>query len=133
MQKTGGFTIVEIMIALLLSVVLLGGVVQVYSSSKQSYRVAENVARMQENSRFAMNILTKEIRMAGFSPCPVQTQIANVLVGGSTNATNFGTGATLPSSMAYPILYRSLPLLSIPMKVRPRCRDSFVTIWKMPG
>jgi type IV pilus assembly protein PilW len=88
-----GFTIVELMIALLLSSILLTGVVQIYASSKQSYRLTENVSRMQENSRFAMNVLTKEIRMAGFSPCPRTDEVANTLTGGAATATDFGNGA----------------------------------------
>jgi type IV pilus assembly protein PilW len=88
-----GFTIVEMMISLLLSSILLAGVVQIYASSKQSYRLTENVSRMQENSRFAMNILTKEIRMAGFSPCPRTDEVAITLTGGATSSTDFGNGA----------------------------------------
>jgi len=92
-SRCAGFTLVEIMIALALSTVLLSGVVQVYSNSKQTYRMTENVARMQENSRFAMDILTKEIRMAGFSPCPRTNEVAVTLDGGADEASNFGTEA----------------------------------------
>ena len=92
-SRCAGFTIVEIMIALALSAILLGGVVQVYSNSKHTYRVTENVARMQENSRFVMDILTKEIRMAGFSPCPRTDRVAVTLDGGSDEATSFATEA----------------------------------------
>jgi len=92
-NRCAGFTIVELMIALAISAILLGGVVQVYSNSKQTYRTTENVARMQENSRFVMDILTKEIRMAGFSPCPRTNQVAVTLDGGSDEATNFATEA----------------------------------------
>jgi len=89
-----GFTIVEIMIALVISMILLGGVSQVYLSTKQSYRLTENVARMQENSRFAMDILTKELRMAGFSPCPPTSEVAVTLDAGvSATALNFANGA----------------------------------------
>lgn len=95
-NRNRGFTIIEIMIALLLSAILLGGVVQVYSSSKKTYLVTENIALMQENSRFAMSILTREIRMAGFSPCPPTNEVAVTVTGtisGTTLTTNFATGA----------------------------------------
>jgi type IV pilus assembly protein PilW len=92
--RCAGFTIIEIMIALLLSVLLLAGVGQVYLSSKQSYRTAENVARLQESSRFAMDILSKELRMAGFSPCPPTSEVAVTLGAGlPAGAINFGQGA----------------------------------------
>ena len=90
-----GFTIIEMMIALLLSLLLLAGVGQVYVSSKQSYRVAENVARLQENSRFAMNIVTREIRMAGFSPCPPTEEVAVTLDPGlSADSLNFSASTS---------------------------------------
>jgi type IV pilus assembly protein PilW len=92
-MQSRGFTIIEIMIALLLSSILLAGVVQIYASSKQSYRMTENVARMQENARFAMNYLTREIRMAGYSPCPRTTQVAVILTGGTTPALDFASEA----------------------------------------
>jgi len=94
-NRDNGFTLIEIMIALLLSAILLGGVVQVYSSSKQTYRVTENITLMQENSRFAMSVLTREIRMASFSPCPRTEDVAVTVnsIPGTTLTTNFATGA----------------------------------------
>ena len=89
--RQSGFTIVEIMVAMVVSLVLLGGVLQIYISSKQTYTMAENVSRMQENARFAMNILTKEIRMAGFMPCRKTGNFVNTLNGGGPS--NFATGA----------------------------------------
>jgi type IV pilus assembly protein PilW len=91
-----GFSIIELMIAMLLSLVLLAGVGQIYVSSKQSYRVTEEIGRMQENSRFAMDVLTKEIRMAGFSPCPPTDEVAITLNAGLPADTyDFGNGAII--------------------------------------
>ncbi|VAW79508.1 hypothetical protein MNBD_GAMMA15-1215 [hydrothermal vent metagenome] len=80
---------------MLLSVILLGGVVQVYSSSKQTYRVTENMALMQANSRFAMSVLTREIRMAGFSPCLRTDEVAVTVnsISGTTLVSNLSTGS----------------------------------------
>jgi type IV pilus assembly protein PilW len=54
--------------------------IQVFMGVKYSYRANENLARAQENGRFAMDILAKEIRMAGFMPCYQTTNVANVVV-----------------------------------------------------
>jgi len=67
MKTTAGFTLVEIMVAITLSLVLLAGVGQIYASSKESFRVQHNNARMQENQRIAMEFLNRDIRQAGFS------------------------------------------------------------------
>lgn len=64
-----GFTLVELMIAMLLGLILSAGVIQIFISSKQSYRMQDGLARMQENARFSMDFLTREIRMAGFTGC----------------------------------------------------------------
>ncbi len=64
--RQGGISLVEIMVALLLSLFLMGGVIQVYLSSKQTYRAQEGYSRLQENGRFALELLSRQIRMAGY-------------------------------------------------------------------
>ncbi len=64
-----GFSLVELMVALVISLVLLGGVIKIYESSKQAYRAQDSQARLQENGRFAMYFLAKDIRMAGYMGC----------------------------------------------------------------
>ena len=61
-----GFTLVELMIALLLGVVVILVVSQIYLSGKQSYRTQTGFGGMQENGRFALFFLQRDIRMAGF-------------------------------------------------------------------
>ncbi len=64
-----GLSMIEIMIAMVLGAFLLGGVLQIFSSSKQTYRVQEGMSRLQENGRFAMDFITKDIRNADFWGC----------------------------------------------------------------
>jgi type IV pilus assembly protein PilW len=68
-KKQQGMTMIEIMIALLLGAFLLGGVLQIFASSNQSYRMQENMSRLQENGRFAMDFITRDIRMADYLGC----------------------------------------------------------------
>ncbi|MDO9240573.1 MAG: prepilin-type N-terminal cleavage/methylation domain-containing protein, partial [Methylicorpusculum sp.] len=68
--KQSGMTLVEIMISLLIGAILLGGVLQIFISTKQTYRMQEGLSRLQENARFAMEFLTFDIRMAGYQGCP---------------------------------------------------------------
>ena len=69
MRRQRGMTLIEIMIALGISAILLTGLLQVFISSKQSYRVTEASARLQENGRFAVSFLTDDLRMAGYTGC----------------------------------------------------------------
>ena len=69
MTKQSGFSLIEIMIALSIGVFLLGGIVQIFSASQQTYRMQRNLARLQENGRFALDFLARDIRMAGYWGC----------------------------------------------------------------
>lgn len=64
-----GMSLVEIMVALTISLLLLAGVVQIFTSSKQTYRNNEALARVQENGRFAIDLLGRDLRMGGFWGC----------------------------------------------------------------
>lgn len=64
-----GFSILELLLAMLLGVSLSASVVQVYVGNSQIQREQEARARMQENGRFAIAYLTREIRMAGYFGC----------------------------------------------------------------
>jgi len=61
-----GLTLIEIMVALLIGAFLLAGVIQIFIVNKQTYRVQENLSRMQENGRFAMDYLSRYVRLAGY-------------------------------------------------------------------
>ncbi|MDO8845065.1 PilW family protein [Methylicorpusculum sp.] len=108
--KQSGMTLVEIMISLLIGAILLGGVLQIFISTKQTYRMQEGLSRLQENARFAMEFLTFDIRMAGYQGCPsINTLSPNIIaspaptylvgnqfvaVNGANNvATNWSTNA----------------------------------------
>ena len=64
-----GFTLIEIMIALVLGAFLIGGVLQIFLSSKQTYRMQDNLSRIQENGRFAMEFISRDVRGADYWGC----------------------------------------------------------------
>ncbi len=74
-----GFTIVELMIAVALSLMLAAGAVMIFTSNKQTAVFQEGFARLQENGRFAMDILQANIRMAGGTGCGSAGEILNLL------------------------------------------------------
>ena len=80
-----GLTIIELMVSVALSLVVLSALTYVYVSSRGAYRSNEALARVQENGRFAMDWLSREIRSAGFYGCisrgPPPTVIANNFTG----------------------------------------------------
>jgi prepilin-type N-terminal cleavage/methylation domain-containing protein len=66
-----GFTLVELMIALVLGLIVTGGVVAVFVQSRQSFRVDEQVARMQDEARFALDEISRDVRMANYLAEPL--------------------------------------------------------------
>ena len=78
MSRIKGFALIELMIAMVLGLVILGGVGSVFVASRQAFRTNENLARVQENARTAFELMAREVRGAGGSPCGTPW-VANVL------------------------------------------------------
>jgi type IV pilus assembly protein PilW len=78
-NKEQGFSLVEMMVAMLISLILLAGVSQIYLSSRQSYRMQESLSRVQENGRFALEFLSRDIRMSDFWGCANFDSVTNNL------------------------------------------------------
>lgn len=67
---SGGFTLIELMIAMTLTGLLVSGLVQIASAASSSTRLQRNQAQIQESARLAINHLSSVIRQSGFSPRP---------------------------------------------------------------
>ena len=63
-----GFTLVELLVAMAISGIVAGAIFTAFLSQQKSYLVQEQVAEMQQNIRAAMDIMVREIRMAGYDP-----------------------------------------------------------------
>ena len=72
-----GLSLVELMVAITLSLLLTLGVIQIFSSSKQTYQVQDALNRLQENARFALDFLTYDIRMAGNLGCDSSVNVSH--------------------------------------------------------
>ena len=64
--KQRGYTLLELMIAMSLGLFLVAGIIMVYIENKKNYVQDEELARIQEGGRYALNVLKHEIQMAGF-------------------------------------------------------------------
>jgi type IV pilus assembly protein PilW len=73
-QRAYGFGLVELMIALVLGLVLIAGAGQVFLSTKGVYRLEQGLSRLQENARYAMDTMTRDLRMAGYYGCAGRVQ-----------------------------------------------------------
>lgn len=63
-----GFTLIELVIGLAISLILLGVAVSMLNVQRKSYSFQEQVTEMQQNIRAVTDMMVREIRMAGYDP-----------------------------------------------------------------
>jgi type IV pilus assembly protein PilW len=67
-MNTPGFTMVELLVAMAISLLAMAAIYSTFLTQQKSYRVQGEVAAMQQNLRAAMFYMQREIRMAGCDP-----------------------------------------------------------------
>ena len=65
LRKTG-FSLIELLAGILISAVLLAGLYSVLFSQQQAFSAQEQIAEMNQNIRGALDLMTREIRLAGY-------------------------------------------------------------------
>ncbi|MCX4026043.1 PilW family protein [Endozoicomonas sp. SM1973] len=68
-HKIRGFTIVEMMISLVLGALLLGGIISLFTNNHRTYLIIQSTANLQDNARFVIDVISEDIRMAGYYGC----------------------------------------------------------------
>ncbi|HNF64175.1 MAG TPA: PilW family protein [Plasticicumulans sp.] len=120
----GGFTLVEMMLALALGLLIVAGALAVYAANRAVYQHQEAWARLQENARLAFELMARDGRQAGFMAClPVAAPLTNVLNSATTyewlfeqpvdgfEASGVSWSPTLPSG--FPAPYRGTDVLTL--------------------
>jgi type IV pilus assembly protein PilW len=87
-----GVTIVELMIAMLLGLLITGGVIQVFVANRTTYAFNEGLSRLQENGRFALDTLGYRIRLSGHLGCLWGVPVTNNLNAPTSFTFNFAEG-----------------------------------------
>ncbi|MBC8551152.1 MAG: prepilin-type N-terminal cleavage/methylation domain-containing protein [Candidatus Brocadiales bacterium] len=68
LRDQGGFTLIEVIIAMLISSIVLASIYSSFKSQQDSYVAQDQVAEMQQNIRAGFSVMISEIRMAGYDP-----------------------------------------------------------------
>lgn len=92
-QVQGGATLVELLVALLITGLVFAGVYQIYINTVRSTSVQDQVVDMQQTARVVMDQLMREFRMAGYEP-DIPTGIAPIL-NFNSNPMDLSAGKTL--------------------------------------
>jgi type IV pilus assembly protein PilW len=93
-QRLRGFSLVELMVAMTLSLILLAGILSVVYSSKVTYRESERIARLQESGRTAVELMLRDIRAGGFRGCTRNVPFTTTLESSTDLLWNFATMMT---------------------------------------
>lgn len=68
-NRCRGFSLIELLLALAISLAVVLGVTQIFMAANNTYRAQNAAAGMQEDARFVLSKLLQEIRMAGVFGC----------------------------------------------------------------
>ena len=79
--RARGFGLVELMVSLALGLVVVGGASVLFISTRQASISTENLSRIQESTRTGYDLMVREIREAGATPCDSQVLVSDVLNG----------------------------------------------------
>jgi len=97
LQAERGFSIVELMVATVLGLLLIGGVLQIFLGNRQAQRVEQSVSHIEENGRIAMDLITQDLRLVGYYGCS-RSLTGEVVIPGQTLFTVKSSGLTIPVS-----------------------------------
>ena len=79
-RRQRGVTLVELMIAMLLGLVLVAGIIQIFTGNRATYEFTDSLGRIQENARFTLDHIAYDTRMAGYKGCLADVAVFNNLV-----------------------------------------------------
>lgn len=106
--KQCGFTLIELMIAMVLGLLLIGGVVSVVLANGQASRANTALAQIQDSARMAFELLARDLRQAGATGCgnfsadisPGLASINDLLGLPWTGIRGYPANATIPGSVS---------------------------------
>ncbi|PKM06656.1 MAG: Tfp pilus assembly protein PilW [Gammaproteobacteria bacterium HGW-Gammaproteobacteria-4] len=79
--RARGFSLVELMVAMVLGLLVSGSAVGIFISNRQANRATDSLSRIQENARTAFELMARDVREAGGNPCSRSIPPISVLNG----------------------------------------------------
>jgi len=70
-NRENGFSLIELLFAMAIFLIILAAATSAFISQRKSYKAQEQVAEMTQGARAAMDMLSNEIRQAGYNPANI--------------------------------------------------------------
>jgi type IV pilus assembly protein PilW len=68
--RNGGVTLIELMIAMAIGLLIIAGIGYIYLQGREGFRAQDNASRLRDEVRFAVDTMSRDIRMARYMGCP---------------------------------------------------------------
>lgn len=76
-KRARGLSLVELLVAITLGAIILGGAVTLFVNNRDTYKTTNELSRLQETARYALDMMVKDIRMAGYFGCADRLDTVN--------------------------------------------------------
>src|SRR6267154_2511207 len=101
-QRQRGFTMIELMVALLIGLFLMGGLMALLQNNRKAFSSQSALAQLQDSERLAMTMMTGVIQQSGFFPDPTINSPTTALAASGSFAAGQGlTGSAGVISARY--------------------------------
>src|SRR5258708_28641814 len=95
-----GYTIIELMIAITISLIILASLVAIFANNSRTRGEIERANQQTENGRYALQLITDDLHNAGylpeFNPAPLATPAVNPVASDAT-VSGFKTALPIPA------------------------------------
>lgn len=117
MNKQAGLSLIELMVAVVISSLLILGVTQMFANSSQSDRMNSAVARVQESGRVALALIGEDARRAGYQGCSASSNTKTV------NSVKFPDEAIATAANSVTFRYATLENTGVTFGGNKTCDD----------
>ena len=102
MGNRKGISLIELLVVLIISGIVVGGIYRFFIAQTQAYSVQDQVVEVQQNIRSAMEVLLRDLRMAGYYDYRTPIRVPIPIVGGDSSVTiSYQYSGTSRHSVAY--------------------------------
>ena len=66
--NNGGYTLMELMVAMVIGMIVMASVATTFTTQPRAYSAQEQINQMEQHARGALDIMSRELKMAGYKP-----------------------------------------------------------------